>query len=174
MHFHLAVFTSIAIGASQALAGRNFWITAGHINGIGGPVGETGNHWLITDNIDCGSLTNTHGWSSRSDVSGNKKGVRVKWHKDNACGDDFLGHQCPSEVELNIDQWHRSKLYSLARTLELPLTSFLAWYQDRGGDMVEQNGHSVAHCDIDMTHDFQCKVTGGTVRYQTLLHCQEH
>ena len=39
--------------------------------------------------------------------------------------------------------------------------------------MVDLNGNSVAHCDIDMSHDSQCDVSAGVVRYQTLLHCQE-
>lgn len=55
----------------------------------------------------------------------------------------------------------------------MSLTSFPAWYADRGGQMFSLEGRVVGHCVVNMKTDKQCDVTAGVVRYQSLLECTQ-
>lgn len=53
------------------------------------------------------------------------------------------------------------------------LLGSLAWYADRGGDMVDLGGNVVGNCVVNLDTDKYCDVTLGRSRYQTLLECTQ-
>lgn len=99
---------SIITLASSLAQVQAYYLVAGSITGFGGPVGQTGNTWRMAADLECDTLNNASPVvNDRSDVSGDKDGVRVAWI-DGDCG-SWIGTQCPTEVEQHFPGLHQSK-----------------------------------------------------------------
>jgi hypothetical protein len=143
MHF-TSVSTAIAL-ASSLVQKQAYFLVASHITGLGGPVGQSGNSWLMSPTLECSDLTNQNTVNERPDVSGDKDGVRVKCGARGCKKTTCLRDECPVEVGQHFPEVHRSK--SKACLLVCVRTNgCLAWYADGGGDMLSLEGRVVGNC----------------------------
>jgi hypothetical protein len=102
-----AFIVALASSLTQVQA---YLLVASYITGFGGPVGQTGNQWIMAKDFECDTLIHTSPLvNSATDVSGDKNGVRIEW-TDGSCGNNVWGgNQCPTVVEQYFPGIHQSK-----------------------------------------------------------------
>ncbi|KAJ4345437.1 uncharacterized protein N0V89_011567 [Didymosphaeria variabile] len=157
MYFTPASFLTIAAGLSGLSQVSAYWLVATDITSfISGPVGGDGYQWVHVDNLDCNTMIDAPLVNDRSDVSGDKLGVRME-SEEGTCdhGGNWWATECPTEVEQHFSDFHQT------------------WYANRDNQMVDLGGRVVGSCRVDMTNDIQCEVTAGMARFQTLLECTQ-
>lgn len=98
--------TAIAFASSVAQV-QAYFLVASHITGFGGPVGQTGNTWIMSPDLDCSTLNDQNIVPSKPDVS-SAEGVRVKWGSGD-CKSTWLRDDCPVEVEQHFPDRHQSE-----------------------------------------------------------------
>ncbi|KAL5380055.1 hypothetical protein DPSP01_008092 [Paraphaeosphaeria sporulosa] len=157
MLFARTSLLALATSLSNISSAKAYWLVATDITSfIPGPVGGDGYQWIHVDNLECNTMIDAPLVNDRSDVSGDKQGVRME-SEEGDCdhGGNWWATECPTEVEQHFPEFHQT------------------WYADRDNTMVNLEGGVVGSCRVDMTHDIQCEVTAGMARFQTLLECTQ-
>ncbi|KAG9252959.1 uncharacterized protein F5Z01DRAFT_169606 [Emericellopsis atlantica] len=116
MHFQTSASLLALLGGLSHV--QAYWLVASAITGFGGPVGGTGNQWLVADSLDCDVLNNAGLVNSASDVSSND-GVRVVWG-DGDCA-NWPGTGCPTVAEQHFPDFHRSKCMAVLACRDVPI-----------------------------------------------------
>ncbi|KAF4975785.1 hypothetical protein FZEAL_7466 [Fusarium zealandicum] len=146
----LAAFTLLATTNAE------FWVVKSVLGTMApGPVNpENGNwQWIMPANIrDCESAKHASLYNQRSDVSGDKRGVRVKFAEESSLFEQLK----PLEVEWNT--WN---------------DRHETWYQNRGGVYVNTDDHVQGSCVEDFSVNDECDLPAfGKMSFQSMLRCE--
>ncbi|KAF4459512.1 hypothetical protein FALBO_13730 [Fusarium albosuccineum] len=145
----------LTLAALALTANAEFWVVKSTLGtSIPGPVDpENGNwQWILPADIrDCESAKHANLYNARSDVSGDKHGVRVKFGKQEGLFDQLQ----PLEVEWNAWSGRHE-----------------TWYANRGGAYVNLEDHEVGHCVEDFSVNDECDLPAfGKMSFQSMLRC---
>lgn len=103
---------SVLVLASSLTQAQAYWLVASYIIGFGGPVGQTGNTWIMSPDLECGTLNQQPAVNEKSDVSGGN-GVRIEWTDEGECPSpmgDWVDQGCPAVAEQRFEGIHQSNI----------------------------------------------------------------
>lgn len=114
---------------------------------------------------DCTDAGNALILDPAADVSGDSgRGVRC-------VGCDLTATSAPTEMEIHTDNAWVSKYTPTPQRPRGKLKDqdadlwMLAWYADRGGDLVDVNAIVVGNCVVDTSDDYQCTFSSGSTTW---------